>query len=445
MPDLSTPCPLAPALAARIRGAREELTHRWLERISARVSLDPNRIFPTDDLLDHMPLLLDGIAAYIENPARELPADAPVVAKAMELGAMRHAQGFDEYEILKEFQLLGGVVFAFLVREVRTMDEPCAKDELLVCGHRLFRAIAVIQEASVAHYLQHMRAKLSEREARLRGFNRALTHEIKNQLGAVLGAAELMDLEGLGEAARAPLVGIVRRNALAMRRTLDNLVELASIDGDARQQRRILLPQAVAEAVRQLRDAAHAAGVDVRIGDLPDAEVPAAVVELAVTNYVSNAIKYAGPRLPTEPGAAPASPEAPPGDAPAHDEPAWWVEIRGYTTEPGTGGRAETVVEVCDNGLGVPEAQRGQLFARGFRAHAETVTGVEGTGLGLSIVKDAVEAVGGRVWATFPRAGGSCFVFALPARRAGDEVLQDATSGPPAAAAGAPVPGRGSP
>src|SRR5688572_5104271 len=87
--ELPPPCPLAPALADRIRGAREELTRRWLDRISARVALDPNRIFPTDNLLDHMPILLDGIAAYIEDPAQEVPADAPVVAKAMELGALR--------------------------------------------------------------------------------------------------------------------------------------------------------------------------------------------------------------------------------------------------------------------------------------------------------------------------------------------------------------------
>ena len=418
MPESPTPCPLAPALAARIRAAREALTRRWLERISARVSLDPNHVFPTDDLLDHVPLLIDGIAAYLEHPSQEVTADAPVIAKAMELGAMRHAQGFDEYQILKEFEILGGIVFAHLIAEVRTMDEPCGKDELLSCGHRLFRAIALIQEASVAHYLQHMRARLAEREERLRGFNRALTHELKNQIGAVLGAGDLLALEGLAPDQHPHLVGVVRRNAAAMRDTLDNLLELSHLDRDARQQRRVLLPQAVAEAARQLRDAARASGVVVRVTELPPIEVPAAAVELATTNYLSNAIKYA--------------------DRAKADR---WVEVRGYTTEPGAGGTPEMVVEVWDNGLGVPEEKRAGLFATGFRAHAETVTGVEGTGLGLSIVKDAIEALGGRVWAVFPPGEGARFAFAIPARRVGEGGGSDAATAGTATALDGPTEG----
>ena len=396
MLDVTAPCTLAPVLAGRLRAAREELTARWLERISDRVRLEPNSVFPTDELLDHVPLLMDGIAAYLENPAREVSGDAPVVAKAMELGALRHEQGFDEYELLKEYEIFGGIVFSFLSRAVQTMDEPCEKDELLVCAHRVFRAVSIIQEASVTHYLQQVRGKLAEREERLRGFNRALTHELKNQIGAAMGAADLLDLEGLPAPERERLLGVVRRNVRAMRGVLDNLVELSRVETDARQQRRVLLPQAVAEAVRQLRDAATAAGVEVRVGELPRVEVGAAAVELAVTNFVSNAVKYADPRQPSR-----------------------WVAVRGWTAEDPVHG-PETVVTVEDNGLGVPAEKRARLFERGFRAHAETVTGVEGTGLGLSLVKDAIEAVGGRVWAEFPPGAGARFAFALPARRDGE-------------------------
>ena len=393
--DITTPCPLAPALAERMREDREELTQRWLDRIIARVELEPLRVFPTEELLNHVPLLIDGIAAYLEDPTMVVTADAPVIAKAMELGALRHRQGFDEYELLKEFEIFGGIVFAFLARTVQTLDAPCEKDELLVCGHRVFRAVALIQEAALTHYMQRVRTKLAEREERLRSFNRALTHELKNQLGAAMGAADLLDLEGLPEPEHARLLDVVRRNVRVMRGVLDNLVELSRLDTDTRQQRRVLLPRAVGEAVRQLRDRAQAARVKVHIGELPQVEVSAAAVELAVSNFVSNAIKYADQTKPER-----------------------WVTVRGATVETGTG--PETVVTVTDNGIGVPAEKRARLFERGFRAHIDSVTGVEGDGLGLSIVKDALDALGGRVWAEFAPEGGAAFSFALPARRAGE-------------------------
>src|SRR5689334_8075487 len=141
--ELEVNCKLAGALADRIRANREELTRRWLDRIAARVEIDPNKVFPTDELLDHVPLLMDKIADYLENPSDEITADAPVTGKAIELGELRWSQGFDAHEILKEYELLGGVLFAFLARTVDELDQPCPPAELLGCGHRIFRAISV--------------------------------------------------------------------------------------------------------------------------------------------------------------------------------------------------------------------------------------------------------------------------------------------------------------
>ena len=45
-------------------------SRRWLDRIAARVELAPEQVFPTDELLDHVPLLVDGIADYLERPDR---------------------------------------------------------------------------------------------------------------------------------------------------------------------------------------------------------------------------------------------------------------------------------------------------------------------------------------------------------------------------------------
>src|SRR5688572_8978370 len=159
-----TECPLAGVMAARLREARDDLTHRWLERISARVSLDANQLFPTDELLDHVPILIDGIAAYLENPADNVATDAPVIAKAMELGQMRHDQGFDAYQIFKEYEILGSVLYSFLAKVVDQIDVPCSRGELLHCGHRLFTSVVLIQQATAMQFLRQSQVRVRDRE-----------------------------------------------------------------------------------------------------------------------------------------------------------------------------------------------------------------------------------------------------------------------------------------
>ncbi|MEO6525411.1 MAG: HAMP domain-containing sensor histidine kinase [Gemmatimonadaceae bacterium] len=391
------PCPLASVLSDRLRHAQEPLTQRWLERISERVAIHPNRIFPTNDLLDHVPLLIVGIAAYIEDPTLPVSADTPVIVKAMELGALRHAQGFDEYELLKEYEIFGGILYSFIAAEVDGIDMPCSRSELMLCAQRLYQAISLIQQATTTQFLALMKDRIREREERLRAFNRTLTHELRNRIGATMGAGQLLQMPEIAESERGRLVGIVVRNMESMRVALDNLLELTRLSGDARQQRHIFLPAAATEVVRQLRELARAREVRIRVQDsLPSVEVNAAAVELCLTNFVSNAIKYA--------------------DEEKTDR---WVEIVGRFVPASDDKNSHVVVEVRDNGLGVPAQQRDRLFERFFRAGVETVTGVEGTGLGLSIVRETVEALGGHAWADFPE-GISVFAFSLPVRRASD-------------------------
>src|SRR5712671_5757801 len=244
--ELFENCTLAKVLADRMRENRDELPRRWLNRISARVSLDPNRIFPTDALLDHVPLLILGIADYIENPERVILSEVPVVAKAMELGELRFSQGFDEYELLKEYEIFGGILFSFLSRVVDGIEEPCSRGELLACAHRLFLAVALIEQATLTHYLGLVKERLSERDQRLRGFNRALSHELRNLIGTISGAAEILDLGTVSQEQQRTMTSMILRNSTNMKVTLENLMELSRLDDDARQSRHIALPEAAA-------------------------------------------------------------------------------------------------------------------------------------------------------------------------------------------------------
>jgi signal transduction histidine kinase len=411
--DTADNCPLAGVLAARMRLARNELTGRWLERISERVRLHPNRVFPTEELLDHMPLLIEGVADYLEDPSRIVTSELPVIAKAMELGELRYGQGFAEHELLKEYELFGGVLYAFLARTVDDLDTPCTRSELMMCAHRVFHAVTLIQQATFTEYFARAKERIHEREDRLRAFNRALTHEFKNRIGAAIGAAQILDeIETLDAEERQRLAAVVLRNVGSMRGMLDNLVELSRLGTtDGRHQRHVTLSRAAGEAARQLREAAQAQGVEIRLRELPPIEVNAAAVELSLANLLSNAIKYADPSKASR-----------------------WVEVDATAGAPDDQGLCELVIRVRDNGLGVPERDRDRLFERFFRAHTSSTSGIEGTGLGLSIVRETAESLGGKAWAEFPE-GESVFAFSLPCRRAEDQsVLREATKATPARA-----------
>ena len=389
--------PLAVRLAARLRDARTELVRRWLDRIVARVTIDPTNVFPTEDLLNHVPLLIDGIAEYLEKASDDLEGEVPVAAKAMELGALRHQQGFDAYEILKEHELLAAVLYHFMSEALTDIGSAPAH-EVAQCWQRVGEVSERIRQATMMHFLRLSAEQVRMREERLRRFNRMVSHELKNRVGAIRGASSLLAEGWLDPAQSDRFLRIIAQNADGLQRVLEDLIALTRLDADSRQQRNVLLPQAAAEVARQLRDAAKLGSVTVRIDPaLPPVEVDAAAVELCLSNYVSNAIKYSDPAKSDR-----------------------WVEVSAELLFPTPLMAGELLVRVRDNGLGVPLEARTRLFEQFFRAHGETVTGVEGTGLGLNIVQDTVASLGGRVWTEFPDEGGSIFGFSLPSRRAED-------------------------
>src|SRR5689334_3516077 len=118
----STEGGLAGALAGSLRDHSVDLAQRWFDRIVERANIDREQVFPSPSLLDDVPRVIEGIADYLESPVKEVGADTVVITTAIELGALRFRQGFDAYEILKEYELLGGILFAHLADRGRGMS-----------------------------------------------------------------------------------------------------------------------------------------------------------------------------------------------------------------------------------------------------------------------------------------------------------------------------------
>ncbi|MFC7714276.1 sensor histidine kinase [Nonomuraea recticatena] len=78
-----------------------------------------------------------------------------------------------------------------------------------------------------------------------------------------------------------------------------------------------------------------------------------------------------------------------------------------------SGGQA--VVQVADQGPGLPPGAAERVFERFYRADPARGADSGGTGLGLSIAAALVEAHGGTISAASPPVRGAVFVVRLPA------------------------------
>jgi two-component system, OmpR family, sensor histidine kinase CiaH len=90
-------------------------------------------------------------------------------------------------------------------------------------------------------------------------------------------------------------------------------------------------------------------------------------------------------------------------------------EVTVRVRRDGAAGGATVVLEVDDEGPGIPPGDRERIFEPFTRLPGKTRHGSGGTGLGLAIARRITEAHGGTISAGAPPAGGARFTVRLPA------------------------------
>ena len=73
---------------------------------------------------------------------------------------------------------------------------------------------------------------------------------------------------------------------------------------------------------------------------------------------------------------------------------------------------AKIVLNIQDEGIGIPESDTKHIFDRFFRA--SNASNIQGTGLGLNIVKRYIELLDGNISFTSEEGKGSAFTIILP-------------------------------
>lgn len=232
-------------------------------------------------------------------------------------------------------------------------------------------AVAVVVDAT----------ERERRERVERDFVTNAAHELQTPLAAIASAAEVLDAGAKEEPAdRDRFLGHIRRECDRLARLVGALLTLA------RAQTRHEAPPVDDLELRPLLDEVAlslnpAGGVEVRVDCPADLSVVAnrVLLEQAVAGLGGNAAKYTS-------------------------EGTIWLRARRDVA-----GTLE--IEVADEGQGIPAGEEERLFDRFYRAGARDASGF---GLGLAIIREAVEALGGRVELRARRPRGTSALIVLP-------------------------------
>ena len=372
------------------------LSSQWLARLTELLPVGTNDVFPSDQILDHIPLLIESIARYIQAPENEeIAANSEVIDKARELGALRHAQKASVHQILREFEILGEILEGFVVDEAMRLDLSPAPSDCFDTLRRITRATRALLRTTVDTFVAEYTEAIQERNDRLRAFNRLASHELRTPLGTLMFAAAAIDQPSVrsNPDRMARVTEALKSNTQRLGRLVENLQRVVRLSEspDGPNVQEVEVGVLAADVRSQIEDMAAARGVAIEIAErLPSLVIDPARLELILINLMSNAIKYCDPAKPRP-----------------------FVEI---TCVEGECPDGHVRLLVRDNGLGIPDDLREDIFQRFTRAHAhlDETLGVSGAGLGLSIVAECVDEVGGQIRCESTPGEGTVFDLVLP-------------------------------
>jgi two-component system sensor histidine kinase KdpD len=280
----------------------------------------------------------------------------PVVASGTSIGvlAAEHTPkldlGLELREMLESFGRLGGVSIA---------------------GLRLAEAVTA---AELRAQTESIRSALLS----------AVSHDLRTPLAVITEAATMLrdDGELLSQEQRVEMVVAVCEEAERMDHRVGNLLDMTRLESGGMSIRREWVPcdELIGAALHIVKSkVAHLTVRNHIPADLPPISVDAPLIEQLLANLFENIVKYAGPRA--------------------------TVDVEARQDEDGL------VIEIADDGPGIPAGIEERIFEKFFRASPSKAGG---TGLGLAICRAIIEIHGGTITAGNRPEGGALFRVKIP-------------------------------
>lgn len=233
-------------------------------------------------------------------------------------------------------------------------------------------------------------ARLEDSFERLSRFTADASHELRTPLTAIRSVGEVGMLETTDAATCREVIGSMLEETDRLSKLVDSLLTLSRADAHSvflhREQTDIAAFVVDVVDCLQVLAEEKEQNLDVKTERAVFAEIDRTTFRQALLNLVDNAIKYTPERGRIQ------------------------VAVRFAL-----GG--EAVIEVCDNGPGIPKEHLTKVFDRFYRVDKGRSRDMGGAGLGLAITRWAVEANGGRIELESGEGKGSIFRILLSAQK----------------------------
>ena len=363
-------------LAELIRRNRELVLSRWRQEVRALPSAQD---LDTPTLNDHIPALIEELAAALDAKSDETIAEAVRGGSPPEHGVQRLEDGFDVVEVVAEYNILRGCV-----------HDLAEANGLSLAGkafHILNRVLDGAIGLAVKAYGTQRALDIQNRRDEYLAF---VAHDLRTPLQAISLAASVVERAlpaQSGNADGAHMIKSLHRNVRRLEALVGKVLEEnknPEAEGDLKLERRSFDLWPLVEAlVQDIHPIAGTASTRL-INMVPDDLVvfaDASLLKRIFQNLIGNAIAYT-PR----------------------------GEVRIGAQERETDGTIECWVS--DTGAGIPSDLRDKVFEKGEGDPEKDGS----TGLGLAIVKTFVEAHQGTVQLESEEGHGTTIRFTLPSR-----------------------------
>jgi signal transduction histidine kinase len=238
----------------------------------------------------------------------------------------------------------------------------------------VFTARALYREAQLSHLKTD--------------FVSLVSHELRTPLTSIRMFIETLLLGRITDPQQTrEVLGVLAKETERLSELIERVLDWSRIESGRKWYERAPVP--VADLVNASLAAFRAQTLDAKVtlrtevpADLPRVEVDPDAIAGAVLNLLQNAFKYTG------------------------DDKQIAVRARHE--------HRAVVIEVEDNGVGIPPRDRKRIFERFYRVDNLLTRKTAGSGLGLAIARRIVEAHGGRIQVRSEIGKGSCFSIHLP-------------------------------